>query len=141
MFFVLFNTLMLLKLYLLLTIKEIKNRMKTGSGTFALKNSGDKEAIALDLLELKKADLVIRALNHKLRLNILKMLAEKPKSPVTSIYVKLRLEQSVASQHLAIMRRAGIVKSEREGKFIYYSVNENRIADIQKLAKKLAIEQ
>ena len=115
--------------------------MKTGSGAFTLKNAGDKEAIALDLLELKKADLVIRALNHKLRLNILKMLSEKPKSPVTSIYVKLRLEQSVASQHLAIMRRAGIVKSEREGKFIYYSVNENRISDIQKLAKKLAAGQ
>jgi ArsR family transcriptional regulator, virulence genes transcriptional regulator len=115
--------------------------MKTGSGTFSLKNSGDKEAITLDLLELKKADLVIRALNHKLRLNILKMLGEKPKSPVTSIYVKLRLEQSVASQHLAIMRRAGIVKSEREGKFIYYSVNENRIGEIQKLAKKLAAGQ
>jgi ArsR family transcriptional regulator, virulence genes transcriptional regulator len=111
--------------------------MKTGSGTFNLKNTGEKEPISLDLLELKKADLVIRALNHKLRLNILKLLSEKPKSPVTSIYVKLRLEQSVASQHLAIMRRAGIVKSEREGKFIYYSINENRIADIQKLSKKL----
>ena len=106
-----------------------------------MKNSGDKEATTLDLLELKKADLVIRALNHKLRLNILKMLSEKPKSPVTSIYVKLRLEQSVASQHLAIMRRAGIVKSEREGKFIYYSVNENRISEIQKLSKKLAVGQ
>ena len=121
--------------------KENSNSMKTGSGAFTLKNSGDKEAISLDLLELKKADLVIRALNHKLRLNILKMLSEKPKSPVTSIYVKLRLEQSVASQHLAIMRRAGIVKSEREGKFIYYSVNENRISEIQKLAKKLAVGQ
>lgn len=112
--------------------------MKKGSGgTFTLKPSG-AEPIELDLLELKKADLVVRALNHKLRLSILKLLAEKPKSPVTSIYVKLKLEQSVASQHLAIMRRAGIVKSERDGKFIYYSVNTARITDILKLSKKLA---
>lgn len=112
--------------------------MKTaGSNTFTLKASGEKEPIMLDLVELKKADLVVRALNHRLRLSILKLLAEKPKSPVTSIYVKLKLEQSVASQHLAIMRRAGIVKAEREGKFIYYSVNTNRIAEIQKIAKKL----
>ncbi len=112
--------------------------MKKGSGgTFTLKPTG-AEPIELDLLELKKADLVVRALNHKLRLGILKLLSEKPKSPVTSIYVKLKLEQSVASQHLAIMRRAGIVKSERDGKFIYYSVNTNRIMEIQKLSKKLA---
>jgi ArsR family transcriptional regulator, virulence genes transcriptional regulator len=112
--------------------------MKKGSGgTFTLKPTG-VEPIELDLLELKKADLVVRALNHKLRLGILKLLSEKPKSPVTSIYVKLKLEQSVASQHLAIMRRAGIVKSERDGKFIYYSVNTNRILEIQKLSKKIA---
>ncbi|MES2776668.1 MAG: metalloregulator ArsR/SmtB family transcription factor [Bacteroidota bacterium] len=112
--------------------------MKKGSGgTFTLKPTG-AEPMELDLLELKKADLVVRALNHKLRLSILKLLAEKPKSPVTSIYVKLKLEQSVASQHLAIMRRAGIVKSERDGKFIYYSINANRILEIQKLSKKLA---
>ena len=112
--------------------------MKKGSGgTFTLKPTGT-EPIELDLLELKKADLVVRALNHKLRLSILKLLGDKPKSPVTSIYVKLKLEQSVASQHLAIMRRAGIVKSERDGKFIYYSINTSRILEIQKLSKKLA---
>ncbi len=112
--------------------------MKKGSsGAFILKPAG-VEPIELDLLELKKADLVVRALNHKLRLGILKFLSEKPKSPVTAIYVKLKLEQSVASQHLAIMRRAGIVKSEREGKFIYYSVNAVRILEIQKLSKKIA---
>jgi DNA-binding transcriptional ArsR family regulator len=36
----------------------------------------------------------------------------------------------VASQHLAILRRAGIVVTDREGKFIYYSLNVNRIAEI-----------
>lgn len=111
--------------------------MSTSSGTFLIKTIGDAESISVDLLELKKADLVIRALNHKLRLGILKLLAEKPKSPVTSIYVKLKLEQSVASQHLAILRRAGIVKAEREGKFIYYSINVDRIQEIQKTAKSL----
>ena len=41
---------------------------------------------------------------------------------VTDIYVKLRLEQSVASQHLAILRKAGVVQTERDGKFIFYSL-------------------
>ncbi|MBC8034868.1 MAG: helix-turn-helix transcriptional regulator, partial [Chitinophagaceae bacterium] len=55
---------------------------------------------------------------------------EKSKLTVTEIYIQLRLEQSVASQHLAILRRAGIVKTEREGKFIFYILNSNRIAEI-----------
>lgn len=122
---------------LFINFKKQQHMKKGSGGSFTLKPTG-AEPIELDLLELKKADLVVRALNHKLRLGILKLLSEKPKSPVTSIYVKLKLEQSVASQHLAIMRRAGIVKSERDGKFIFYSVNPSRIVEIQKLAKKLA---
>jgi DNA-binding transcriptional ArsR family regulator len=72
----------------------------------------------------------LRAINHKLRQQIIKLLEEHKKMTVTEIYVKLRLEQSVASQHLAILRRAGIVVTDREGKFIYYSLNVNRIAEI-----------
>jgi DNA-binding transcriptional ArsR family regulator len=44
--------------------------------------------------------------------------------------VKLRLEQSVASQHLAILRRAGIVATSRDGKFINYSVSYTRLAEV-----------
>ena len=57
---------------------------------------------------------------------------------VTDIYIKLRLEQSVASQHLAILRRAGVVITERQGKFIYYSINKDRLAQISTLVEDLA---
>ncbi len=57
---------------------------------------------------------------------------------VTEIYVKLRLEQSVASQHLAILRRAGIVVTQRDGKFIYYAVNYDRIAEVNQFVEDLA---
>lgn len=86
----------------------------------------------IDFLQVKKASLILRALNHKLRQQLLKLLEENGKLTVTEIYVRLRLEQSVASQHLAILRRAGIVKTERDGKFIYYIINYTRIEDIKK---------
>ncbi len=111
--------------------------MGTSGGIFLIKTIGVAEPVSVDLLELKKADLIIRALNHKLRLAILKLLADRPNSPVTSIYVKLRIEQSVASQHLAILRRAGIVTTKREGKFVYYTIDVDRIQEIQKIAKSL----
>jgi len=46
---------------------------------------------------------------------------------VTNIYVKLRIEQSVASQHLAILRNQGLVKTQRDGKTIWYSVDDAAI--------------
>ncbi len=93
--------------------------------------------LKVDLLEVKKASLVLRALNHKLRQQILKLIDESGKMTVTELYVKLRLEQSVASQHLAILRKAGFVKTERDGKFIYYSVNINRIHELNRFVNEL----
>lgn len=93
--------------------------------------------LKVDLLEVKKAALVLRAFNHKLRQQILKMIDESGKMTVTELYVKLRLEQSVASQHLAILRKAGFVKTDRDGKFIYYSVNINRMQELNSFVKQL----
>jgi len=91
----------------------------------------------VDLLNVKKAAMILRALNHKLRQQILKLIDEQGKMTVTDIYVKLRLEQSVASQHLAILRKAGFVKTIRNGKFIYYSVNNNRLQELNKFVEEL----
>jgi DNA-binding transcriptional ArsR family regulator len=90
-----------------------------------------------DYNAVKKAALILRAINHKLRQQILELIHEEGRITVTELYVKLRLEQSVASQHLAILRRAGIVKTTREGKFIWYSVNYGKITDIEKFTKDL----
>jgi DNA-binding transcriptional ArsR family regulator len=56
---------------------------------------------------------------------------------VTEIYVKLRLEQSVASQHLAILRKAGFVNTVRDGKFIYYSVSKERLVEVHDFSQQL----
>lgn len=93
--------------------------------------------VNLDYHALKKAALVLRALNHKLRQQLIKLIDEEKKITVTEIYVRLRLEQSVASQHLAILRKAGIVNTERDGKFIFYTVNYKRIDDISQFVKDL----
>jgi DNA-binding transcriptional ArsR family regulator len=94
-------------------------------------------SVNVDLYNLKKAAMVLRAINHKLRQQILKLIDENGKMTVTEIYVKLRLEQSVASQHLAILRKAGFVKTERDGKFIYYSVNADRLEELNRFVKDL----
>lgn len=93
--------------------------------------------LEVDYLRIKKAALVLRALNHKLRQQILKTIHDHKRITVTELYVKLRLEQSVASQHLAILRKAEIVTTVREGKFIFYAINNDRIAAINEFVKNL----
>lgn len=100
-------------------------------------NSKSDTDLKIDILQLKKAALILRAVNHKLRQQILKLINQKGRITVTEIYVKLRLEQSVASQHLAILRKAGFVKTLRDGKFIHYSVNTDRLEEVHKFAQQL----
>ena len=99
--------------------------------------SENGELLKVNLLNVKKAALILRALNHKLRQQILRLIDESGKITVTEIYVKLRLEQSVASQHLAILRKAGFVKTDRDGKFIYYSVNTSRLEELDRFVQDL----
>src|SRR4026208_1156420 len=95
------------------------------------------ESVQLDTLQVKKAAIYIRAINHKLRQQILKKIDEKGKVTVTEIFTELFLEQAVASQHLAVLRKAGFVKTTRDGKFIYYSVNYSRLKDFLTIIEQL----
>ena len=80
---------------------------------------------------------VLRALNHKLRQQIIKLVEENKRMNVTDIYVKLRLEQAVASQQLAILRDAGIIAPQREGRERFYSLNYGNIGKISTLVADL----
>ncbi len=79
---------------------------------------------------VKKAAKVIRAVNHPLRQSMINLINQNRSVNVTDLYVKLRIEQSVASQHLKILRGLQIVNTRRVGKQIFYSVNHERIAHI-----------
>ena len=61
---------------------------KQKNETIVLKK-GNRE-IQLDYAELRKAVLVLRAVNHKLRQSIIDLLEENDKMTVTDIYIKLR---------------------------------------------------
>lgn len=90
-----------------------------------------------DALAIKKSAIILRAVNHKLRQQILKLLLEKKSLTVTEIFTSLFLEQAVASQHLAVLRRAGFVKTKREGKLVHYSINTQRLQQVQQVIEVL----
>jgi DNA-binding transcriptional ArsR family regulator len=99
------------------------------------KHSSGAKGLSLELDEFKKAALVLRALNHKVRRQILDLIHERGEITVSEIYAKLKLEQSLTSSYLAVLRKASIVKTRREGQSIHYSVNYDHLSQIQKGSK------
>lgn len=73
---------------------------------------------------------IARAINHPLRLRLLEVIYQHGarRQTVTELYTTLRIEQSICSNQLAILRHAGIVCATRDGKNIYYSIDESAIS-------------
>lgn len=83
----------------------------------------------------------MRALDHIFRLRILILLRKNEVLTVTDLWVKLRSEQSVVSQHLAVLREVGLVDTTRSGKFIYYEIDSDGVSEYNKLVNSVQANQ
>jgi DNA-binding transcriptional ArsR family regulator len=92
-------------------------------GTFSFMH----KAGSIDYLKLQVSSKILRALVHELRLDMLLFLDKHENINVNIIHKKLNLEQSVASQHLRILKNAGLVHTQRNGKFIHYQIDYEKI--------------
>lgn len=90
------------------------------------------------LRAIRNASKILRALNHPLRLSIiLKLKQFDNRLSVTELYTDMLIEQSVASQHLSILKSAGIVMATKTGKIVHYTVNQKRIDEIVMLCQQM----
>jgi len=94
-----------------------------------------KTKVVIDNEKLRVSVDITRALAHPLRLQILKFIDEKGATNVNKIYNTLRIEQSITSQHLKVLRLAGVVSAEKEGKFVHYKINYDLVARAEKAVK------
>ncbi len=94
------------------------------------------ETLMLDYSLAKKGLSRIKALAHPLRMQILAFIDKHGEINVNKIYRALKLEQSITSQHLKILRNAELVKYRRDGKRIYYSVYYSNIKHLMGTIKK-----
>ncbi len=74
-------------------------------------------------INLDKAAEIMKALGHPIRIQMVELISQKGKFCVSDIYKTLKMEQSTASHHLGILRKGGVLKTERKGKQIYYLLN------------------
>ena len=69
------------------------------------------------------------------RFKILVFLKDKPQC-VCKIFPMLKISQKLASHHLSQLRKLDLVKQERSGNFIHYSINKKVIKNYLKLLNK-----
>lgn len=78
---------------------------------------------------LDKSVNIFKALGDNTRLKIVEALIEKDAN-VNSLVVMLGMTQSAISHQLKILKLNGIIKSERKGKEVYYSLDDSHIETI-----------
>ncbi len=80
--------------------------------------------------QLEKVANILKAIAHPLRLSIVELLIEQEELSVNDLCKNLESEQSLTSHHLKSMKDSGVLKSERKGQNIYYSLKLNNIQKI-----------
>ncbi|MEW6108899.1 MAG: metalloregulator ArsR/SmtB family transcription factor [Nitrospirota bacterium] len=75
---------------------------------------------------MKESAELFKILSVDKRIEIIERLKKEPMS-VNALAGALGITQSAVSQHLRILKGAGLVKDERQGYWIYYSLNRDAL--------------
>ena len=73
-------------------------------------------------------------LGHPVRIRVLELLSIREHS-VAEMLPEVKVEASNLSQQLAVLRRAGVVTSRREGSTVYYALTSPQIAELLAVAR------
>lgn len=78
------------------------------------------------------------ALGDPVRVRIMSMLAAAPDGAACGCDLEgpLELSQPTVSHHLKILREAGLVEGTKEGRWVFYRVNPDRLDDIRDLLRQ-----
>lgn len=94
-----------------------------------MKLSGDKKK-ADDIQEffpeeyIKRAVKILKLISEESKLRIMLLLAKEGACRVTDISDILHMNQTTVSHHLSLLRHADLVTTNRDGKNIYYDIND-----------------
>jgi ArsR family transcriptional regulator len=91
--------------------------------------------------EIEKLAQVFKALSDPTRLKLIRLLGEHPRHEcppecdghsflcVNALAHHLGVSQSAVSQHLRVLRQAGIVRGTRRGAFMHYSLDQEGLQE------------
>jgi DNA-binding transcriptional ArsR family regulator len=93
---------------------------------------GDGE---LPLYEIKAN--LFKGLAHPDRIRVLEILSSQDEASVAQMIETTGLEASHLSQHLSVLRKYGLVTSERRASIVFYRLAYPQVADLLKVARQL----
>ena len=89
-----------------------------------------------------KAEL-FKSLAHPVRIQVLEVLAAEPglAAPVSRLLGVTGAEPSALSQHLAVLKRVGVVESSRSGNAVHYRLAEPLVAELLVVARAFLLRR
>jgi ArsR family transcriptional regulator len=82
-----------------------------------------------------------RVLGHPARVRILEVLRDEGERSVGALQAELGLDSGGTSQHLAALRRVGLVESRREGTSVFYRVADEEVYRLLEVARAIIARQ
>lgn len=83
---------------------------------------------------------LFRVLGHPARVRIIELLRDGERS-VGALQAELGLESGATSQHLAALRRVGLVEARREGTSVFYRAADEKVFDLLEAGRALVTRQ
>lgn len=77
--------------------------------------------------------MLAKAIGHPARVRILRMLSQKEARVCSDIVGELPLAQSTVSEHLRILKEAGLIRSREEGARVGYCINNETMRRLKAL--------
>ncbi|ALL79432.1 ArsR family transcriptional regulator (plasmid) [Pseudonocardia sp. EC080610-09] len=77
-----------------------------------------------------------KTLGHPVRIRVLELLSRREHA-VSELLSDVAIESANLSQQLAVLRRAGVVRSRKQGSAVYYSIASPEIARLLAVARSI----
>jgi DNA-binding transcriptional ArsR family regulator len=108
-------------------------RRRPADGAVLLYRGGDGQ-VSTPLYQLKAE--FFKTLGHPARIRVLEILSEREHA-VAEMLPEVGIEPAHLSQQLAVLRRANLVKTRKEGSTVYYSLTSPHVAGLLRVARTI----
>ena len=90
--------------------------------------------VSMPLYQLKAE--FFKTLGHPARIRVLELLSEREHA-VGEMLPEVGIEAANLSQHLSVLRRAGLVTTRKEGSSVFYSLTSPDVAELLRVARQI----
>ncbi len=77
-----------------------------------------------------------KTLGHPVRIRVLELLSAREHA-VSELLAEIGIEPASLSQQLAVLRRAGLVRTRREGSAVHYALTSPKVSDLMAVARSI----